>query len=535
MFEEIDPYEDAPLTPAEAAEFAAEIQASTEAVEAMEHLDPAGLRIDDDDDLGLDPDLDLGFGLDLDLDFDDHADADARVTLRRLSAQQRALNVVGWQQLVSAAHWADLHGTVPCSGAAEEPRAASRQRGGEVLGMRGGDGTPLVAEFAPAELAAALGISTMSAGMLIADALDLRHRLPLLWECLQTGEVKVFVARRVAARTRRLSVAAAAVVDATITPRVASVPYGRLEKILDAAILSADPALAAADAKAAADRRGVWRGRDLDAGTASMFGYADAPDIAAFDTTLDTVANALALLGDDATLDVRRAKALGVLANPQATIQLVDTAEAGRRARCAAAQADADSDVDADAQAGADAVRGAEVQPRDRRRCSLGPATLHVHFSQETWAAGDGIARAEGVGPVLLEQVRDWLADRTVRLQPVIDLNDIPLADRYEVPDRIAEAVRLRTPADCFPFGVSLSRSTDLDHTDPYRPSDDGGPPGQTRIDNLGPLTRHHHRIKTHGHWKVTQPRSGVWLWRSPHNDGYLVDHAGTTSLGNLT
>ena len=45
----------------------------------------------------------------------------------------------------------------------------------------GGDGTPEVAEFAPAELGAALGVSDTSAAMLIGDGLDLRHRLPRLW------------------------------------------------------------------------------------------------------------------------------------------------------------------------------------------------------------------------------------------------------------------------------------------------------------------------------------------------------------------
>jgi hypothetical protein len=159
-------------------------------------------------------------------------DADADATLRAMAAQQRTLNVVGWQQLESAAHWADLHGTLTCSpsteGAGLGPGSSPGRRGGEMLAQRGGDGTPLVAEFAPAELGAVLGVSTVSAGMLMADALDLRHRLPLLWDGLQTGDVKVFVARKVAARTRRLSQETAALVDARVAPLAASVPYSRL-------------------------------------------------------------------------------------------------------------------------------------------------------------------------------------------------------------------------------------------------------------------------------------------------------------------
>ena len=46
----------------------------------------------------------------------------------------------------------------------------------------GGDGTPLVAAFTPEPFALALGMSPSAGAQLIADALDLRHRLPLLWK-----------------------------------------------------------------------------------------------------------------------------------------------------------------------------------------------------------------------------------------------------------------------------------------------------------------------------------------------------------------
>ncbi|MGI8702242.1 MAG: hypothetical protein ACR2JU_13750, partial [Nocardioidaceae bacterium] len=346
----------------------------------------------------------------------------------------------------------------------------------------------------------------------------LRHRLPVLWTRVQAGEVKTWVARRVAARTRRLSWAAAARVDAEVAPLVASVPFGGLEKILDAAILTADPELAASDAKAAAERRGVWRGRDLDSGTATIFGRGDGPDIAAFDMSLDVVARALRLLGDDATIDVRRAKALGVLANPQAALELVGEAEQARR------QAPRHPDAAADG----------SVPVGDRRRCTLGPATLYVHVSRESLREDAGVAQVEDLGPALLDQVRGWLGDRTVRLQPVIDTDAVPAVDCYEVPARLADAIRLRTPAGFFPFSCSLSRHDDNEHTMPYLPPDDGGPPGQTAMGNLAHTRRHEHRIKTFSRWKVTQPRSGAWLWRSPHGYHFLVDSYGTTPLGKL-
>ncbi len=95
--------------------------------------------------------------------------------------------------------------------------------------------------------------------------------------------------------------------------------------------------------------------------------------------------------------------------------------------------------------------------------------------------------------------------------------------------------IGLEKPADHYPYATSLSRHQDNDHTKPYVPIDLGGPPGQTDRAKIGKLTRRHHRVKTFASgWTVTQPRSGVWLWRTPHRHYYLVDHTGTTALGRL-
>ena len=64
----------------------------------------------------------------------------------------------------------------------------------------------------------------------------------------------------------------------------------------------------------------------------------------------------------------------------------------------------------------------------------------------------------------------------------------------------------------------------------------DAGEPGRagvgTRAGNLAPLGRHAHRIKTHGRWTVRQPFEGIYLWRDPHGQLYLVDHTGTHPVG---
>ncbi len=159
----------------------------------------------------------------------------------------------------------------------------------------------------------------------------------------------------------------------------------------------------------------------------------------------------------------------------------------------------------------------------------LPTVTLYVHLTDHTLATGHGVARWEGEGPVSAQYVRDFLGPTSrFTIKPVIDLAGQAAVDAYEVPDRLREAVHLRTPADVFPYASNTSRRMDLDHTRPYRHTASAG---QTGMDNLGPLGRFHHRVRTHGNWAVEQPFPGIYLWRAPHGSIYLVDHTGTRKV----
>ena len=156
--------------------------------------------------------------------------------------------------------------------------------------------------------------------------------------------------------------------------------------------------------------------------------------------------------------------------------------------------------------------------------------TLHVH----TYAGAEptGTARAEGHGPVTEEWVRTHLGPHArFTIRPVLDIEGQAPVDAYEIPDRHRQAVHLMTPADTFPWGVSTSRAQQIDHTEPYR---SGGPPGQSRVGNYGPMATFHHRIKTHGGWEVRQPFPGIYVWRDPHGATYVVDHTGTRRLEDV-
>ncbi|MBA2465584.1 MAG: HNH endonuclease, partial [Nocardioidaceae bacterium] len=136
-------------------------------------------------------------------------------------------------------------------------------------------------------------------------------------------------------------------------------------------------------------------------------------------------------------------------------------------------------------------------------------------------------------GPVLAEQVRAWAGRADLRVQPVIDLADRRSVDAYEVPARMSKQVLLRDPCCPFPYCSNLSRHKDNDHVVPFDPgdADQRPPPGQTSPDNLAPLCRRHHRIKTHSVWRYIMAPPGTYLWTSPHCRRYRVDNTGTTPL----
>ncbi|MBF4161992.1 hypothetical protein ISG29_09840, partial [Nocardioides sp. CBS4Y-1] len=167
--------------------------------------------------------------------------------------------------------------------------------------------------------------------------------------------------------------------------------------------------------------------------------------------------------------------------------------------------------------------------PFDPRDLAENPETGQIVQQPRTTRTGGA---ATGVQPVTEDWVRDTLGP-TARftIRPVFYPREQAPVDAYEIPTRTRKAVELLTPADCFPYAsatLAAGTALQLDHTQPYQAQ---GPPGQTAVENLGPLSVTHHRIKTHGRWHVVQPIPGIYLWTDPHNHHYLIDHTGTRPL----
>ncbi len=258
----------------------------------------------------------------LDTDWIEDLDADTACAVVADRHAQR-LRVEG-ELFVLAAHWADLH-----SGAAlseHRRRAGIRVRPGmERARQVGAHGTPTVAEFAAAELGALQGIGHVAADHLIRDALNVRHRHPRLWARLTAGRGRVWQARQVAqmCAAAGLDLDQADWVDEQTTEYLDALPWGRFESLVATKIAEADPAAADARARAAALRRFVATGQSSEHGLKTLIARATAGEVIYFVAMVDRIARILAVHGDTDPLEVRRSKAIGILATPARALQLL--------------------------------------------------------------------------------------------------------------------------------------------------------------------------------------------------------------------
>jgi hypothetical protein len=450
----------------------------------------------------------------------------------------------------------------------------------------GGEGTPEVSEYCAAELGGLQGTGMMAARALIADALDLRYRLPRLWDRVLTGGVRAWQARKIAEQTRVLSWEACADVDHALSDFVGMMPWPRFAKILSAAVLEADPGLAAERAERARTTQAVFS-FDSEDGLKTVVARAAAGDAIWFLATVNRIAEILAARGDTDPVGMRRARAIGILAQPAEALRLLiehqhdptgqpdestkpaESTEPGEPNATFEDVPDDESDItsqdEPDATSEEEQDAGSEEEPdtgSEEAASEDGPGSdsetddhqslsmvvpaafdaraarprvvLHFHLSEAALRTGDAMVRPEDGDPLSFAELVEFLGRRgcQVRIQPVLDPTEVAPVDGYEVPQRLRAAVRVRQIADVFPFGTCVSPSMDLDHTERYVPTDYGGPPGQTRLGNLGPMARPGHRAVTHGGWRKHQPVPGYFVHRSPNGYVYLVSNQGTLALG---
>lgn len=410
-------------------------------------------------------------------------------------------------ELRLAVQWAVMHGH------ARDDR--------DPMASPGGDGTPEVRDHAIPELAMARETHPATTRALIADALDLVHRLPRTWAVVEAGECEPWVARKVAVLTRSLLSEHVGRVDRAVAKAIRGHAPSTVLEIARARVIEADPETHRAERERSRHERYVSLSRSDELGYRHVIARVTAGDAAWLDAMIDRVADILRVtMGADHNHDELRSEAVGWLARPVDLLKLLlehtDT-----------------SSHEAPAWAPdhlADTVDKLCALPARRLASLRGRGRLFVHVTDEALRTGRGVARVEGVGPIDVHQLHEVLGHADVTVTPVLDLRMRRRVDAYEHPEAVKDHVWVQTGGDCFPYTprTATRDSVDYDHATPY---DDTGPPGQTGPHNSGPLRRRHHRTKTHGGYTTRVVGPGRHLWRTPHGQAFLVDHTGTTRL----
>jgi hypothetical protein len=408
-----------------------------------------------------------------------------------------------------AAQWAVLH--------------AHPQDARDPMVRPGGDGTPHVREFAIPDLAIARDTHVATTRTLIADTLDLQHRLPRTWAVVSSGGCEPWVARRAAVISRSVPAETVAIVDASVARAIAGHAPSTVLEIARAKTMEADPEAFAMRREAERRRRYVALGKVDEFGFRHVIARVNAGDAAWVDALVDRVADVLAIgHGEELNRDELRSEAFGWLARPAELLKLL-----------------LDHHVPAEPPEAPPAWAPDHLLRTAERLASLsarqlaalrGRGQVFVHVAASSLLQQAGLARVEGLGPQLLQALREVLGHADVRLTPVRDTALRPRADQYEHPETSKDIAWLLGGGDVFPFSPrSATRdSVDFDHVEPYDPE---GPPGQTGPHNTGPLRRTHHRWKTHGGFRYRACGRGRALWQTPFGTCVLVDEHGSRRL----
>lgn len=379
-------------------------------------------------------------------------DLDARSVLDLAEEALRRRRAAEVDDLLLAAHWADLHATDPRHDPA--PQGRWRPPGSDRLVQVGGEDTPMVRELCLPELAIARRTHPLAARRLVADVLDLRHRLPHLWAATLDLRCETWLARRIAGLTRVLPASVCHVVDHAVLDALAHSPAKVLE-LTAAKIIEADPAGHAARTTAQRHRRYVALTRVDEAGMREVIARLDAGDALTVHATLRRVTEILtdtwsATHTDDQPPpghDALMAEAFTWLARPLdlAALLLAHASDAPAPDLPPEPQPHTDTEDTEPApaqwrgplQLTPPQVEGLLTALRTRDLSGLRPrAVLYLHLHQ---AAVDGsapcVARVEGhhgPGPVPLDRLQQLLGHHHVTVTPVLDLAD-RVTDRKSV------------------------------------------------------------------------------------------------------
>jgi hypothetical protein len=345
---------------------------------------------------------------------------------------------------------------------------------GALDAARGGD--PV--DCTEVEVAVALRWAPSVAQSRLAEAGVLTRLFPETVDALGRGEVWFEQARVLAEATATLSDTQARAVQERVLPLMPSQTVASTRRAVRRAVCRIDPDNMAARHQHERARRRVQVRPEAD-GMATLELYAPADTVAAMTATLTRLAQQRAE-GDTRTLDQRRADTLAALVLAAAGVRATRTSEPSI------------------------------------------PALVHVVVSADTLLRG-GHEPGElgGHGPLTPAHARQLALAPGSRWRWLLAAGDGTLihasARTYTPTTAVARFVRLRDHTCAFPHCAMPATRCDLDHTTPFNA---GGP---TTPDNLHPLCRHHHQLKTHKQWTTHHDTEGRLTWTAPTGHTYTT------------
>ncbi|MFI1335383.1 DUF222 domain-containing protein [Streptomyces sp. NPDC020845] len=343
--------------------------------------------------------------------------------------------------------------------------------------------------FACEEVACALKLSGTTAGKRLQVARELDSHYPTTLGLLERGEICYMQAVAVTEACGVLDPLLAAQVEATIAGKMPDLATGQTRRALRREIVRADP-------YGAEERHGKRkRERQMvhypqDDGMAMWGAILPAEQAARMNQAVD--AHAGTLPDEGRTLEQKRVDALfDLVVNRTSTAS--STGNAG------------------------------EQSPGGRSAAIVQvtvPLDVLIGESEEP-------AQLKGYGPITAGQAREIaFADGTIWRRLIIEPKTGMLVKTdpttYKPTAETERHVIARDGRCAFPTCQMPAHRCDLDHVQPFD-HDNPEAGGQTVPENLGPLCRRHHLMKTHHPgWRVTRdPDTGVTTWTAPTGHTY--------------
>lgn len=331
-------------------------------------------------------------------------------------------------------------------------------------------------EAAAAEVRAALRLTRRAADAELALAVELKHRVPKVWDALAAGEIDLRRARVIVDGTSHLSLEAAREVVDRIIDRAPRMTTGQLGSVLRRLCVQADPADAANRYRDAVDERRILSEPTVD-GTANLLGLNLPPErVAAVMSTITELAQALKRNDETRSMDQLRADVY---------LDLLDGRQHGNR---------------------------------------NGKGMVDLQVDLETLAGlSENPGELAGYGPVIADiarQVVEQQKDTQWRWTVIDPGTGQPLyggTTRRRPTAGQRRHVEARNRTCIFPGCRMPATECDLDHGIPWS---QGGP---TTTNQLVPLCRHDHQVRHKAGWTHQPLTNGDHQWTSPLGHTYTT------------